>query len=247
MVEAWPKRLWIGASYQAQPGLGPEQLKGTLKYVSGTAPYYPDTGVTQYDVYFHESLPDIIRAGVKFRATDLLELRVFGDLTRWSVMKTQCVNFARTGTSCQVYPDGSDAKGTTAFANIPRNWNDTYNIRVSGSYWVKPEIEVFGGLGFETGAAPDATLEPGAMDGNNIGIAAGGRFKLTEFLWAAASYTQLQFLDRDNTGKSTLFIGSTPQPPSGSKYVQVPSLGQDGGGKYSQWIGIFDANLEANF
>jgi long-chain fatty acid transport protein len=247
MLEAWKNHLWIGASYQAQPGLGPQQLKGSLKYVAGQAPYYPDTGVTQYDVYFHESLPDIIRAGVKVKPSSDLEFRLFGDMTRWSVMKSQCVNLQRAGTNCQVYPDGSSAKGSTIFANVPRNWNDTFAIRGGTSYWVQPEIEVFGGLGFETAAAPDSTLEPGAMDANNILIAAGARVKVTPLLYVAASYTHLQFLDRDNNGKSQLYVQSTSQPPTNTNYVQVPSLNQDGGGKYTQWIGVFDLNLEAKF
>jgi len=250
MLEAIPNRLWFGGSYQAQPGLGPTMLKGTLNYSSAPAPYYSNTGTASYQADFHESLPDIIRAGVRFRASDDVELRLFGDITRWSVMKSQCVNLANTkaGTSCQVYPDGSSAASSAdVLANIPRNWHDTYGIRLGGSYWVKPEVEVFAGVGFETEAVPDATLEPGAMDADNVGVALGARFKVTQMLYLAASYTHLQYLYRDNVGKSTLAASAVPEPPSNSTVVQVPTFNQDGGGKYTQWVGIFDANIEAKF
>lgn len=242
MLEAIRNRLWIGASYQAQPGLGPESLKGTLQYDSGKAPYYLNTGVTHYDASLHESLPDIIRAGVRVRATDRVELRVFGDITRWSVMKSQCVNQANTpaGDSCLVYPDGSTAQGSAAvLANLPRNWNDTYGVRLGGSYWLQPEIELFGGLGFETAAVPDATLEPGAMDAMNFSIAAGGRVKITDYLYLAASYTHVQYLDRTNTS-------STLAEKDGNA-VQVPTANQDGNGRYTQWIGFLQGSIEAQF
>ncbi|MGO9833839.1 MAG: OmpP1/FadL family transporter [Polyangiaceae bacterium] len=248
MLEAVPDRLWLGASYQSQPGLGPQILKGTVTETSGQAPYYSDTGTTSYKVDFHQSLPDIIRAGVRFRASDVVEIRVFGDLTRWSVMKSQCVNLAdtSTGTACYVYPNGAAAPApgsstpSNIFTNIPRNWKDTYGIRVGASYWVKPEIELFGGLGYETAAVPDSTLEPGAMDADNIGIALGARLRITKTLYLAGSYTQLQYLNRDNTGKSTLAVNNLGP-------VQQPTYQEDGGGKYTQWIGIFDGNIEAKF
>jgi hypothetical protein len=55
------------------------------------------------------------------------------------------------------------------------------------------------------------------------------------WFYLGASYTQLQYFDRDNTGKSTL------------ANAQVPTKQQDGGGRYTQWIGIFDLNVEKTF
>jgi long-chain fatty acid transport protein len=243
MAEALPERLWFGASYQAQPGLGPQTLKGSLVYTPGPAPYYAGGAPTPYQVDFHEALPDIYRAGARWRASDRVELRLFGDYTRWSVMKSQCVNQANTpaGDTCFVYPNGGTASNSAAiFANIPRNWKDTYGIRVGGTYWVNPGVEVFAGLGYETAAVPDSTLEPGAMDADNIGIAGGARIKLTPMMWIAASYTHLQYLDRNNVGKSTLAVNN-------GMPVQAPTFGQDGGGTYTQWIGILDANVEVRF
>jgi long-chain fatty acid transport protein len=234
MVEAMPRKLWLGFSYQAQPGLGPETLGGTLDYTSqGSA--------THYNVDFHQSLPDIYRAGARWRASDILELRLFGDITRWSVLKSQCVNIQGPGASCVVYPDGTDASPPPHFvqANLVRNWKDTFGVRAGGSYWVIPEVEVFAGAGYETGASPDATIEPATMDGDNLLLAVGGRFKLTEFLYAQASYTQLYFFDRNVTA-SELFIQN-------GKDVKAPTSVEDGNGTYTQWIGVFQGSIEAAF
>ncbi len=222
MVEAVPRRLWLAASYQSQPNMGPMTLGGTLN-ITGSS------GGLNAKVNFTQALPDTIRLGARWRPEDYIELRLFGDYTRWSVNKTQCA--AVQGYACAVYPDGSDASGGT-LANYRRNWNDTFGIRAGTSVWVVPDVEVFTGTGFETGATPDSTLEPGLADADNFEFAGGARVLVGGWIYVAASYTQLLFLDRDNTGKSTLAD------------AQVPTLQQDGGGYYTQWIGFFDLNLE---
>jgi long-chain fatty acid transport protein len=234
MVEAVPDMLWLGISYQAQPGLGPEKLKGSLDYdIQGSK--------THYDIDFHQALPDIYRAGARFRASDVLELRLFGDVTRWSVMKSQCVNIQGPGSSCVVYPDGSDASPSPHYvqANLVRNWKDTLGGRVGGSYWLRPDIEVFAGAGYETGAVPDATMEPATMDGDNLLLALGGRFKVTQMLFLQASYTQLYFFDRTVT-TSELFMKN-------GKDVRFPTGQEDGNGTYTQWIGVLQGDIEVQF
>jgi long-chain fatty acid transport protein len=226
MLEAIPDRLWFAASYQAQPGLGAQSLKGTLALTSASG------GATNFNVTLNQALPDIYRVGARARPRNDLELRVFADYTRWSVMRTQCV--ALQGFACAVYPDGSDASGGV-LANYIRDWNDTYGVRVSASYWIRPELELFGGLGFETAAVPDTTLEANFVDADNLGVALGVRFPIAGWAHLGVSYTQLQYFGRDNTGRSTLAA------------AQTPTQQQDGGGRYTQWIGILDVNVERRF
>ncbi|HEY8039165.1 MAG TPA: outer membrane protein transport protein [Polyangiaceae bacterium] len=225
MLEAIHDRLWLGASYQSQPNMGPQTMKGKLGITS------PSVNI-DYDVTFTQALPDVVRAGVRWRPRDDLELRLFGDYTRWSVNRTQCV--ALQGYGCAVYPDGSDASGGTV-ANYRRNWNDTVGVRAGASTWLTPQIELFAGTGFETPAVPDATLEPGLADADNLLLAGGARMLVAGWFYLAVSYTHLVFFDRDNTGSSTLAAAS------------VPTQQQDGGGKYTQWVGFLDVNVEKTF
>src|SRR5579872_3424078 len=248
MFEAVPNHFWLGASYQAQPALGQQTLTGSFSITAVATQQTPNPPPQSTPATFTQALPDIVRGGAKWRVNDTLELRVFGDFTRWSVMKSQCVAYETKNPDgslvqhpCLVHANGSDASGGNVATNIPRNWNDTYGVRAGGSYWVKPEIELFGGLGYETGATPDATIDAATMDGNNVGIALGGRFYLFNSFYFSASYTHLQFLDRDNTGKSTLESG-----PNGMG-VAIPTAQQDAGGKYTQWIGIIDLNAQKQF
>ncbi|HMI86025.1 MAG TPA: outer membrane protein transport protein [Polyangiaceae bacterium] len=229
MLEALPNRLWVGASYQAQPGLGPQVLSGTLTnvYLGSNAPF---------PVKFNQALPDIVRLGARFRPSETLELRAFGDFTRWSVLKTQCVVLANKDYPCAVNPNGSDASGSGAvLQNLRRRWNDTFGIRGGVSHWLKPTVELFAGLGYETAAVPDETLDPSIGDANNLSAALGARFGIIPAVFVAGSYTHIQFLNRDNIGKSELALPS------------FPTARADGGGKYTQWIGLFNVNVEAKF
>jgi long-chain fatty acid transport protein len=236
MLEVVPDRVWLAASYQSQPGLGPQTMNGTLDITQypqappgSTVPIgdiKPKVGLTQ-------ALPDMVRAGVRWRATPSLELRLFGEYTRWSVMRTQCV--ATQGSACATFPDGSDASGGNVIANYRRNWKDTVNVRAGASYWFSPQVETFAGTGFENAAVPDSTLEPSLADADNVELALGARVRLAKWLYLAASYTHLQYLDRDNTGRSTI------------ANAVVPTAQPDGGGRYTQWVGFFDVNAEAVF
>lgn len=227
MVEALPGRLWIGASYQAQPALGPMELNGTLTldYAGGSSPL---------PVTMHQALPDIVRVGGRLRPSDTLELRLGAELTRWSVMQTQCVSIE--GSVCSVTPTGADATSDSSVVqNLRRHWKDTYGVHAGLSGWLSPGVELFGGLGFETAATPDETLEPGIGDANNIAAALGGRFEIGREFFVAASYTHIQYMNRDNTGKSELAT------------FDLPTRRPDGGGKYTQWIGLVNFNVEKQF
>jgi long-chain fatty acid transport protein len=226
MVEVLPERLWLSASYQAQPGLGPMQLKGTLTLDYG--------GQITTPITFDQALPDIWRLGARFQPSPGLELRLFGDWTRWSVLVTQCV--AREGRPCAVDATGADAaRDGSVVQNIRRQWRDTFGVHAGISRWVAPSVELFAGLAFETAASPDATLAPDLPDADNVAVGLGARIEMARAFFLGASYTHIQYMDRDNIGKSQLPIAALP--------TQWP----DGGGKYTQWIGVVNANVEKQF
>jgi long-chain fatty acid transport protein len=228
MFEALPERLWLSASYQAQPGLGTMKLDGTVSII----PSLPSTDAPLVqEVTLRQILPDIWRLGARFRPTERSELRLAGDWTRWSALRTQCISLRDA--SCAVTANGDAAPGSGTIQNIRRHWRDTFGVRAGGSYWIGDATELFAGLGFETAATPDATLDPLLADADNVALSGGARVELVPTWFLAASYTHLQFLGRDNAGKSALadpdVAGTTRRP--------------DGGGQYAQWVGILNVNV----
>jgi long-chain fatty acid transport protein len=226
MFEAVENKLWLGASYQAQPGLGPMRMEGELVTTYQGIP-------RKDDVALHQALPDIVRAGVRYRVDERTELRLFGDFTHWSVMRTQCVALADY--PCAVTSTGDDPGNGGIFTNFRRYWRNTVGVRAGASRWLSPELELFAGAGFETAATPDETLDPELPDSETLQGALGGRWEPVPKLFVGLSYTHLYYLPRDNTGKSRL------------SEAEVPTRRPDAGGKYNQWVGVFNANLEKVF
>jgi len=232
MVEAIPERVFVGFSYQAQPGLGVQALDGVLKVDSSLQ---PDADSLTRKVTLYQALPDIFRLGVRYRIHPLTELRVATDYTRWSMLQTQCV--AVRGQPCTVTADGDAAPNSGVVQNSRRHFRDTFGIRLGASRWVAPELELFAGLGFETGAAPDSTLDPLLADADNVAIALGASFEIAPGWSVAGTFTHLQFLPRDNTGKSQL------SGPDVATITRRP----DGGGKYNQSVEVLDINVTRYF
>jgi long-chain fatty acid transport protein len=227
LLEAVPGRLWLGASYQAQPGLGEMRLDGTLKT------YYED-GVTGFDVTFHQALPDVLRVGLRWRPHARVELRASGERARWSVLGTQCVSLR--GQPCAVYPTGADATGeATTIQNVRRRWRDTVGGRLGASLFASADVELHAAAAYETGATPDETLEPGLMDSDNVTALAGTRCALPGGFAVLGSLSYVHYLPRDTTGKSQLAD------------AELPTRRADAGGKYTLSLALLQLGLEKRF
>lgn len=226
LVEALPNVLWLGASYQAQPGLGAMRHTGTLTIEDRGA-------VGEQRVALHEALPDIVRLGARFRPLPAFELRLSGDITRWSSAQTTCIGLESE--PCVVTSTGADPNGGVIALNLLRNWKDTYGVRAGASYWFSPELELLGGMGFETAATPDETIDPELPDADNIAGSLGARAEIIPHWFLSGSYTHIKYLARDTTGKSELTL------------PDVPTRRPDAGGRYEQWIGVVNVNVEVEF
>jgi long-chain fatty acid transport protein len=227
MYEAIPKKLFVGASYQSRPNVaGGMKLDGELRN------YFGGEAITPVEV--HQDLPDIIRLGVKWAPRENLELRLFGDWTRWSAFDKQCLS-ELDQEDCEVNEDGSAASDPPPIQNLPRDWNDAFGIRVGGSYWVDPKVEIFTGLGYDSNAIPDENLDPALTDFHDVSVAIGGRFTIIKQLAAAISYTHFFYFERNTNGlsKNAEFAGA--------------SRGPDAGGIYTQRVGVVNVNVEAMF
>jgi long-chain fatty acid transport protein len=154
-------------------------------------------------------------------------------MTRWSVLKTQCV--AVEGAPCRVDTTGANVPGGGVLLNLRRRWQDTFAVRAGASHWLTGAVELFVGAGFETAAVPDAMLDPELFDSQTISAALGARLGLPGKWFLGASYTHLQYLSRDNTGESEL------------AEAMLPTRRADGGGRYEAWIGVLNVNVEKEF
>jgi long-chain fatty acid transport protein len=217
--------LRLGLSYQMPVGFGAVTMQGPLTIHDGFG------GVTETEVDLHHVWPDVFRLGAAYKPMKELELRLFGDLTRWNLFEDQCT--AEVGLdSCR---DDEGNLHPEVIINLPRRWNVGIGVRAGASYWFADWVEAFLGVGYDNNAVPDDTLEPALLDFHDISVAAGAKLWVTEWFGLVASYTHLFYISRDNTGNSGL-----PEEDGNG-------VGPDAGGKYSQTVGVFNLGVHFAF
>lgn len=227
-------KVWLGMSYQAQPGFGDMTLEGTLTN------NFAGNVSTPEDIKLIQALPDIFRIGVRARPIKTVEIRVFGDYTNWSTFKNQCVTNIDAD-SCETNPDGSAVEGKDPpLINIVRNWGPSFGARMGGSYWVVPEVELFLGAGYDSNAIPDNTLEPALTDFQKASLAGGLRFQIGDTFAAALNYTHLFYIERNTQNDDGTSLSILPT-------LQSPSRTPDSGGQYNQTIGVINTNIQLAF
>lgn len=235
--EAWKDKGWIGLSYQTRPNFdGNMELEGTLQNYLGAAEK------NQSDVIFTSSLPDILRLGVRLRPNPKYEVRVFGDFTRWSALEQQCLvdkSIDDIDAACAVNADGSfanpDADTGKVVQNLSRNWNDAFGIRVGGSYWFAPDLELQIGGSYDSNAVPDETIDAALMDMNKFSATLGVNYRFTPWLGLGVTASNVFYLERDTTDSK------------GNNDLELPSRQPGNQGIYSQNIFVIDTNLQLTF
>lgn len=238
----WEKEeeLTFGLSYTSQPNLtGGMTLKGKLQTVlSLNSPTVDDVELTQ-------TLPDILRFGFRYKPSSKYELRVFGDYQRWSLMQKQCITKPRA--ECDLTGEdpslsrkeqreaifdnpagyGAEVEGSDVVQNIPRYWKDAGGVRVSASYWFIDPLETYFGLGYDSSAVPDETLDASLLDLEKMTVSIGAKWQAAKWFALAATATQVIYFKKDTTGKSIFneVSGASKQPSSSGVYSQFITIG----------------------
>lgn len=218
------ENLFVGLSYQSQPGFGEQSLEGTLKTALGTGP------ADEEDIELRQALPDVVRLGLRYRTLPW-EYRLFGEYVRWSVFERQCLVSAGSP-ACDLAPDGA-ARSDGIILNIPRDWHDSWGLRGGVSHWFSENVEVFLGAGYDGNAASDEGLDAALIDMPKVTGALGGRFALLDGVLAIQpTLTQVYYFER------------TIENP---KRFAPPSRTPDNSGVYNQSVTTLDLAVEYTF
>ncbi len=237
--KALDNRLKLGVSYTSQPGFGQTRMNGELTQVLGSG---VPGGIQKID--FLQTYPDIIRVGGAYKLPgDKWELKADFDFVRWSVFDRQCV--VLEGKQCNIDAATGGPAGTTdaekaenrrnIVLNLKRDWKNAIGVRAGPSYFVSPELELFGSLGFSTSAVPKSTIDANTIDSFRIYAAAGLRYEMSKRLALSGSYNHIFFMPVDNTGLSVYAKNNQPS--------RSPSAD----GKYTSTIGMLNANATISF
>ena len=244
-VEPVKEVLWIGGSYTSQPAVaGGMSLKGTLTNIFANA---AEPAVTNIELT--QSYPDIVRLGFRVRPIPKLELRVFADYSRWSVMDKQCVMIVKTDPSndssrkCNfpgaenaltdpssfgapsTDPDQKDVVDVTQ--HLPRFWKDAGGVRLGVGYWFVPQLETYLGFGYDSSAIPVQTVDPALFDMDKITVTAGVLWQAHKRVALGATVGQVVYLTIDTKGRNVFnqFTSPTKQASADGIYKQWLTLG----------------------
>ncbi len=235
--------LFLGLSYQSQPGFGKMKLKGDLDLSYDAGP------VETSKIRLEEELPDIIRLGGRWRVNPQWEARLSGEFDRWSVFNRQClvVDGAKDG-ACALDSKGDPKPGVDSSVivqNLKRDWQNAFAVRGGASYFLSDWVELFGGVGFDGNAVPDKTIDPALPDFNDLSAGVGTKLKLLadNSLALATSYTQIFYISRDIKPRADKDGNGVPD----SGLNSPTSLQPDAAGKYERAIGVFNLNVEYTF
>ncbi len=228
--------FFIGLSYQSQPGFGSTKQEGDLNFKFGN-----NTSDTSA-INFEQELPDITRFGLRYKPKNNLELRFAADYTRWSVFTNQCLTDAEVNdANCVLDANGGAlAETKSVIVNIPRNWDDTFGVRVGASYWLDEDKELAGGITYDSSAVPDETIDPSLLDMDKVVATMGGRLRLNKNMLLNLSYTHVFYFERDVAPRERDAMGNEIGFPA-------PSTVPDHAGVYNQMIGILNLGMEYQF
>lgn len=247
-VEPVKDVFWIGGSYTSQPNVtGGMSLQGTLTNVFANA---AEPAVTNIELT--QTYPDIVRLGFRVRPIPKLELRVFADYTRWSVLDKQCVLLVETDPSnadtrkCEfdnadsALDDPGEFGGPSDGAvdvtqHLPRYWKDAGGVRIGVGYWFIDELETYIGLGYDSSAVPVQTVDPALFDMDKIAVTLGALWQAHEHVAIGATIGQIIYLTLDTKGRNVL------------NQFQAPTRQASADGIYKQWLTIGNLYLDISF
>ncbi len=233
--------LRLGLSYNSQPGFGTTRLSGELRTQLGSG------AESKADIDFLQSLPDIIRFGGVYKATNRLEVKADFEFVRWSVFDRQCV--VEKGAECAVASDGrrdSTPEGQRVQLNVPRNWNNAIGVRAGPGYMVTDDLEAFGSLGFTTPAVPKSTIDASTIDSQRLYLTFGAKYTFSKHFALAGSYNHIYFFQVNTDGANNQnIIGSPVNSPEGGAYNVSRSPSADG--RYRSQIGFLNVNVAYTF
>lgn len=221
--------LQVGLSYQSQPDFGQTTMTGTVTTKLGRG-----TTSAPLPAEFLQTLPDVWRLGGSFRMNEKVELRAEVDFQRWSVFDRQCVlDATNPDRNCDVDSTGAATAGSAGIvANLDRGWKNSYTFHVGGTYFLTPAVQLMLGLGYDTNAVPDTTLDAAFVDSNKVLTTLQGRFELGGGFALSGRWMQVFFATRE-----TASVAPAPTP------TRVPSSF----GKYTQSVGVFSLAAEYEF
>jgi long-chain fatty acid transport protein len=177
-------RLTVGLSYRSKVKVDASGSAGFVPLI----PVLPEGGVSTTI-----TLPATGYAGVAYKLSDVLSLEADYQYVGWSSYQNLTFTFTKDGST----------------QSAPKNYSDTYILRVGGEYLMGC-MKLRAGYYFDHTPVSDPYVDPLLPDASRHGLSAGIGVNITNHLSVDAGYLFIKFLDRSvtNTIPATSFDGT---------------------------------------
>lgn len=159
--------------------------------------------------------PDAVRVGASWAIDARWAATASMEWARWSRYEAVHID---------VEPEAVDGLGDLD-QHREMAWQDTVGLRLGARCRLTPAVELFGGLGGETGAVPAKRLDPSIYDALKGGGALGVSWAITDHITWAGSYSHLVY-----------------RPTAVTETAQRPAPT----GVHTQQVGIFNTNVQVS-
>lgn len=184
------EKLSIGLSYRSQVN---------MKVTSGTATFtVPTSLATSFPSgSFNASLPlpQVLSLGLGFQATDRLLIAFDVNYIGWSSYKSLAFDYEQ---------NTSSLKDTES----PRNYKNSYALRLGAQYKLSEKFMVRGGTNFEKSPIKDGYVTPEVPDADRLNFTCGVGYKPTEKFVIDASFSYINFMKRTDKNIETNMSGT---------------------------------------
>ena len=160
------KCISIGASYHSEVKY---EFEGTA---TSTGPDQVAASLPKGDITAELSTPQNIAGGIAIDVSPRVKISADFQYVGWSSYDTLAVTFVETG----------------VVSASPRMYEDSYIIRLGGSYKANDQVTFMGGVYYDKNPVSNEYLNPSLPESNRIGLSFGNEAQLFENLSVQGSY-----------------------------------------------------------
>jgi len=164
-----------------------QEVEGDIKFNNPVPGLFPNTGAGG-----KITLPDLLSAGVLWRASPKLSLEADAVLTRWSAYDKLTINYDE--------PVGGHDSTT-----YPKNWNDTWRYQIGIEYAMNENLDLRVGYIIDPSPIPDSTVDYLAPTNDRELYSIGLGYRKGDWTYDFA-YTYLDIKPREIKGRPADFI-----------------------------------------
>ena len=166
------------------------RFKGSVNSPPSLATSFPSGGFSA-----SIPLPQTLTVGVGVKPTEKLLLTFDANFIGWGSYKTLAFDYDQ---------NTSSLKDTES----PRNYKNTYALRLGGQYTLSDKFLLRAGMNFEKTPIKDGYVTPEVPDADRLNFTGGIGYKPTESLTLDASFSYINFMERTDTNIETNLSGT---------------------------------------